>query len=241
MLPGIDLNIILLSGGVWNMIGSSGIIAQAILLLLLWFSVVSWGVIVYKWKVFKKARAQSQKFINLFRQKRSFSEASATLAAMSGTPLSKILVTGYRTVQEIARDNPVYVKETNPKIALTFEALDDVKSAVQRTATEELEKLEKYLVFLATTGNIAPFLGLLGTIWGVMDSFRSIGIKGSASLAVVAPGIATALIATIVGLAVAIPAVIGFNYFNNKLRGFSVLFDNFSSELVSQIKKEHLL
>jgi len=223
------------------MIGSSGIIAQGILLLLLWFSVVSWGVIVYKWKVFKKARAQSQKFLNLFRQKRNFSEASATLAAMSGTPLSKILVTGYRTVQEIARDNSVYVKETNPKIALTFEALDEVKSAVQRTATEELEKLEKYLVFLATTGNIAPFLGLMGTIWGVMDSFRSIGVKGSASLAIVAPGIATALIATIVGLAVAIPAVISFNYFNNKLRGFSVLFDNFSSELVSQIKKEHLL
>jgi len=223
------------------MIGSSGIIAQGILLLLLWFSVVSWGVIVYKWKVFKKARAQSQKFLNLFRQKRNFSEASATLAAMSGTPLSKILVTGYRTVQEIVRDNPVYVKETNPKIALTFEALDEVKSAVQRTATEELEKLEKYLVFLATTGNIAPFLGLMGTIWVVMDSFRSIGVKGSASLAIVAPGIATALIATIVGLAVAIPAVISFNYFNNKLRGFSVLFDNFSSELVSQIKKEHLL
>ena len=241
MLLYIDLKIILLSGGIWNMIGSSGIIAQAILLLLFWFSVVSWGIIVYKWKIFKKARAQSQKFLSLFRQKRSFSEASATLAAMSGTPLSKILVTGYRTVQEIARDNPVYVKETNPKIALTFEALDEVKSAVQRTTTEELEKLEKYLVFLATTGNIAPFLGLLGTIWGVMDSFRSIGIKGSASLAVVAPGIATALIATIVGLAVAIPAVIGFNYFNNKLRGFSVLFDNFSSELVFQIKKEHLL
>lgn len=223
------------------MIGSSGTIAQGILLLLLWFSVVSWGIIVYKWKIFKKARAQSQKFLNLFRQRRSFSEASATLAVLSGTPLSKILNTGYRTVQEIARDNPVYVKETNPKIALTFEALEEVKSAVQRTSNEELERLEKYLVFLATCGNVAPFLGLLGTIWGVMDSFRSIGVKGSASLAVVAPGIATALIATIVGLAVAIPAVIGFNYFNNKLRGFSVLFDNFSSELVSQIKKEHLL
>lgn len=241
MLTYIDLNIILLSGGVWDMIGSSGTIAQGILLLLLWFSVVSWGIIVYKWKIFKKARAQSQKFLNLFRQRRSFSEASATLAVLSGTPLSKILNTGYRTVQEIARDNPVYVKETNPKIALTFEALEEVKSAVQRTSNEELERLEKYLVFLATCGNVAPFLGLLGTIWGVMDSFRSIGVKGSASLAVVAPGIATALIATIVGLAVAIPAVIGFNYFNNKLRGFSVLFDNFSSELVSQIKKEHLL
>ena len=237
----IDLNIILVSGGVWDMIKSSGTIAQGFLLILLWFSVVSWAVIVYKWKVFKRARVQSQKFLNLFRQRRNFSEAYTTLASMTGTPLSRILNTAYRTVQEIARENPVYVKETNPKIGLTFEALEEVKSAVQRTSNEELEKLEKHVVFLATTGNVAPFLGLLGTIWGVMESFRSIGVKGSASLAVVAPGIATALTATIVGLAVAIPAVIGFNFFNNKLRGFSVMFDNFSSELLSLIKKEHLI
>ncbi len=223
------------------MIGSSGKIAQGILLLLLWFSVISWAVIVYKWKVYKRAKFHSQKFLNLFRQKKALSDSFATLAVMSGTPLSRILATGYKTVQEMARENPVYVKQSNPKIALNSEALEEVKSAVQRTASEEFERLEKYLVFLATCGNVAPFLGLLGTIWGVMDSFRSIGVKGSASLAVVAPGIATALVATIVGLAVAIPAVIGFNYFNNKLRGFSVQFDNFSSELLSQIKKEYHL
>ncbi len=223
------------------MIAASGKIAQGILLLLLWFSVISWAVIVYKWKVYKKAKSSSQKFLNLFRQKRSFSDSFSSLAVMSGTPLSRILATGYKTVQEMARENPAYVKQSNPKIALNSEALEEVKSAVQRTSNEEIERLERYLVFLATCGNVAPFLGLLGTIWGVMDSFRSIGVKGSASLAVVAPGIATALVATIVGLAVAIPAVIGFNYFNNKLRGFSVLFDNFSSELLSQIKKEYRL
>ncbi|OGC78842.1 MAG: hypothetical protein A2145_06180 [candidate division Zixibacteria bacterium RBG_16_40_9] len=231
----------LISGGIWQMIAASGKIAQGILLLLLWFSVISWAVIVYKWKVYKKAKSQSQKFLNLFRQKRSFSDSFSSLAVMSGTPLSRILATGYKTVQEMVRENPVYVKQSNPKISLSTEAIEEVRSAVQRTSNEELEKLERYLVFLATCGNVAPFLGLLGTIWGVMDSFHSIGVKGSASLAVVAPGIATALVATIVGLAVAIPAVIGFNYFNNKLRGFSVLFDNFSSELLSQIKKEYPL
>ena len=241
MLLSIDLSIMLISGGIWQMIAASGKIAQGILLLLLWFSVISWAVIVYKWKVYKKAKSQSQKFLNLFRQKRSFSDSFSSLAVMSGTPLSRILATGYKTVQEMVRENPVYVKQSNPKISLSTEAIEEVRSAVQRTSNEELEKLERYLVFLATCGNVAPFLGLLGTIWGVMDSFHSIGVKGSASLAVVAPGIATALVATIVGLAVAIPAVIGFNYFNNKLRGFSVLFDNFSSELLSQIKKEYPL
>src|SRR5574341_288435 len=196
MLPTIGLSILLISGGIWEMITSSGKIAQGILLLLLWFSVISWAVIVYKWKVYKKAKFHSQKFLNLFRQKKTLSDSFATLAVMSGTPLSRILATGYKTMQEMTRENPVYVKQSNPKIALNSEALEEVKSAVQRTASEELERLEKYLVFLATCGNVAPFLGLLGTIWGVMDSFRSIGVKGSASLAVVAPGIATALVAT---------------------------------------------
>src|SRR3990170_1299632 len=127
MLLSIDLSIMLISGGIWQMIAASGKIAQGILLLLLWFSVISWAVIVYKWKVYKKAKSQSQKFLNLFRQKRSFSDSFSSLAVMSGTPLSRILATGYKTVQEMARENPVYVKQSNPKISLSTEAIEEVR------------------------------------------------------------------------------------------------------------------
>jgi len=110
--------------------------------------------------------------------------------------------------------------------------------ALERSASEEVAALEKYVVFLATTANASPFLGLLGTVVGVMDAFWSIGERGSASLAVVAPGIAEALVATIVGLGAAIPAVIGYNWANNKLKHFYDKASNFNLEFLGRVKKE---
>ena len=112
---------------------------------------------------------------------------------------------------------------------------------LERTGAEEVNRLEKAIVFLATTGNISPFFGLLGTVWGIMNAFASIGVRGSATLAVVAPGIAEALIATIAGLAVAIPAVMAYNFFNNKLKVISTQVDNFALEFLSAVKKENIL
>ena len=129
-------------------------------------------------------------------------------------------------------------RDKSGKIEIDDDSLEQVAEAIDRAGTDELLRLEKYVIFLATTANASPFLGLLGTVWGIMESFAQIGISGTATLAVVAPGIAEALIATIAGLAAAIPALIAYNYFINKLRQVAGGIDNFKSELFSSIKKE---
>jgi biopolymer transport protein TolQ len=151
-----------------------------------------------------------------------------------------MLEAGFKESEQFSKKE--YLDNPRKEEGLTSENKTElIKMTLDRIGAEELSRLERYVVFLATTGNISPFFGLLGTVWGVMDSFASIGVRGSASLAVVAPGIAEALIATIFGLAVAIPAVIGYNYFNNRLKFISTDIDNFSLEFLTSAKKEGIL
>jgi biopolymer transport protein TolQ len=118
-----------------------------------------------------------------------------------------------------------------------FRAADNVARALRRATTQETQRLERYLTFLATTGSTAPFIGLFGTVWGIMDSFRGIGLTGSASLAVVAPGISEALVATAIGLVAAIPAVMGYNHFVNKVNVLTGEMDNFSQEFLNIVQR----
>ena len=228
-------------GRLGDIILSSDWFAKIVFLLLLFFSVVSWGIIIYKLKVFKRVQVESKKLLSTYDHKRVLSEAYPAVSSLHNTPLSRLFIEGYKKMTDFSDLESTLSKAANPAVALTAEAIEDIKSALLRVTNQETERLEKGVAFLATTASVSPFLGLLGTVWGVMISFQDIGIRGSASLAVVAPGIATALIATIFGLAAAIPAAVAYNYCNRRVRNFVVMQENFSYQLVSDIRKEFLL
>lgn len=218
-----------------DMIANMGFFAKLILLVLLVFSVVSWAIIFNKWKLFRSIDSETGKLLRLFRKKVKISDVYLNCIRFKTTPLSQILQTGYGELESMTE------KDEDINKNLAQEKIDIIKMSLERVGADELDKLEKGIVFLATVGNTSPFLGLLGTVWGVIDSFASIGVKGTASLAVVAPGIAEALIATVAGLAVAIPAVIGYNHLNHRLKTISSDIDKFSLEFVTRIKKEYNL
>jgi biopolymer transport protein TolQ len=228
------------------MIRDMDIIAQIVLLILLFLSVVSWAITFHKIAVFRRARAETEKFLSLFRRRRSVSEFRLSGISFKRTPLSRMFEAGLKEMEELETrsNNPRRRKESSlfeeDAELSKKDRLDVIRMTLERVGSEEINRLEKSIVFLATTGNVSPFFGLLGTVWGIMHSFASIGVRGSASLAVVAPGIAEALIATIMGLAVAIPAVMAYNFFNNKLKVISTQVDNFALEFIAAVKKEEL-
>ena len=230
-----------MGGKLGTIIFSADWFAKLIFLLLLFFSIFSWGVIINRLRVFGRVKRESKQFLHTYSQKRQLSETYPVVTTLSTTPLSQIFSQGYKRMSYMAKNGGELFKSGNPEVALTTEALEDIKAVLQQVSSEETQKLEKGVAFLATTATVAPFLGLLGTVWGIMISFQEIGMRGSASLAVVAPGIATALVATIFGLSAAIPAVVAYNYCNRRIRNFEVMQENFASQLLTDIKREILL
>ncbi|MBI5639133.1 MAG: protein TolQ [Nitrospirae bacterium] len=195
----------------------AGYVVKGVLLILLFFSVVSWAIIFFKQRYFSRANKESEQFLRAFRTNKD--------------PKSLYKVTRNLTLSPIANVfKAVLADETNRD-------RNEVKRMLRRYETLESVKLEKYLNFLATTGSTSPFIGLFGTVWGIMSSFHGIGAAGSASLAVVAPGIAEALIATAVGLAAAIPAVIAYNYYLSMSRNMIVEMEDFSEDLLELFTK----
>jgi biopolymer transport protein TolQ len=216
-----------------DLIIQSSVFAKIILLILVVFSVVSWAIIIFKYFEVHRSLSSSASFLKEFRRSRNLEKSFGTLSKMPGSPLSAMYASAFIELESFASP-----QEQNKKITIDDEGLNHVAEAIDRTGTDEILRLEKYVVFLATTANASPFLGLLGTVWGIMESFAEIGVRGTATLAVVAPGIAEALIATVAGLAAAIPALIGYNYYINKIRRIAGEIDNFKSELFTAIKKE---
>ena len=238
----------MLENQVWQLVSGSDLFSKIILAILVFMSVVSWGVIATKLTQYRRTREDAERFLNNFRRRRNLAEVYTPLSGLRGTFLSRILEQGAKDQAELSRRHALANPGGNPhpKLEMTSKAegyltkddLDTIAITLKRVAQEEIVRLEKGVSFLATTGNTAPFFGLLGTVWGVMDSFLSIGIRGQATLAVVAPGIAEALIATIVGLAAAIPAVIGYNYCNSRLKTFAAQAEGFGLELLTAFWKE---
>ncbi len=234
-------------GTLFELVVEMGLFAKIVLVILLFLSVVSWAITFNKIGLFRKVNRETEKFLSIFRKRRNISEVYPSCIMMRRTPLSKMLEAGYKEMEELSKGerNPhtgaPLSLELDSMSATGREKLDVIRMTLERTGAEEVNRLEKAIVFLATTGNISPFFGLLGTVWGIMHAFASIGVRGSATLAVVAPGIAEALIATIVGLAVAIPAVMAYNFFNNKLKIISTQVDNFALEFLSAVKKESVV
>lgn len=213
-----------------------------VLLLLLFFSIASWAIIFAKGLSIRKGRRESAAFLDLFWNSRGLSQAFAASKSLVHSPIARVFRTAYvelmkvnksRTFEPSSNDEP-----NNPSREQNMIAVDNIRRALRRAVNIEITGLTKAIPFLATTGNTAPFIGLFGTVWGIMNAFRGIGLRGSASLAVVAPGISEALIATAAGLAAAIPAVVAYNYFTNKLRVLESEMHNFSADFLNLVERE---
>lgn len=201
-----------------QLILQAGYVAKAVMLLLLFFSVFSWAIIFYKHRYFSRASRESESFLKAFRSGRDVKGLFSAAKGFKLSPLSNVF-------------RAVYSDENRTN-------KDEIKRLLRRYEALEAAKLESYLNFLATTGSTTPFIGLFGTVWGIMNAFRGIGAAGSASLAVVAPGIAEALITTAVGLVAAIPAVVAYNYYLSRARGLIIEMEDFSEELFDFYTKE---
>lgn len=211
-----------------ELILGAGPVVKLVLAVLVYFSVVSWAIIFYKFLVVQRAARDSERFLSFFWTKKRLDVVSQSIGDFPHSPLAVLFREGY---QELLRGQKGGDDDTGD-----FRAADNVARALRRATTSETQRLERYLTFLATTGSTAPFIGLFGTVWGIMDSFRGIGATGSASLAVVAPGISEALVATAIGLVAAIPAVMGYNHFANKVNVLTGEMDNFSQEFINIVQ-----
>lgn len=210
-------------------------IAQGVLVILLLFSAVSWGIVLYKSWQFGRAGRQSSTFLDIFRKSSKFSEVQAVCRTLSESPLVGLFQSGYTELNSQLRagGNSEPGKPASTAGRPTLKSLDAVDRALLRATTVELAKLERRVTFLATTASITPFIGLFGTVWGIMISFQGIGAQGSTSLGVVAPGIAEALVTTAAGLFAAIPAVYFYNHFTNRVKHFAAEMDDFSLEFLN--------
>jgi biopolymer transport protein TolQ len=212
----------------------AGPVVKLVLLVLVYFSVVSWAIILIKFRVIHRATRDSERFLDFFWTKKRFDLIGQGLKDFPATPLAVLFREGY---QELVKVQGRRSGEEDHGLTADLGGSGNVARALRRATTLEVHRLEKYLTFLATTGSTAPFIGLFGTVWGIMDSFHGIGKTGSASLAVVAPGISEALVATALGLVAAIPAVVAYNHFVNKVNILSGEMDNFSQEFLNIVER----
>lgn len=229
---------IALSGSLWQIVLNSSTFGLIILSVLVVMSLVSWVIIFHKWRQFGEVENDNKKFRAQFKRVRSLNEGIGQAKANRRSPMAGIFLAGYQELTELKELKNQGGSMQQSVNKLTDDDFEIVEMGMERALSEHISELEKKVIFLASTANSAPFLGLLGTVVGIMDSFWSIGERGSASLAVVAPGIAEALLATIVGLAAAIPAVIAYNWARNKIKFMNEYATNFMLEFIALAKKE---
>ncbi|MFQ5427593.1 MAG: protein TolQ [Thermodesulfobacteriota bacterium] len=218
--------------GLWSMVSHAGPIVKLVLLLLLAFSIFSWAIIVYKLMLLKKIEKETGRFYEVFWEKRQFSHIASIAGSYRHTPLVPLFTAVYNELSNVMKSS------SDDKTALGRENVDRIERILKKTGLKQSTRMEYAVSFLATAGNTAPFIGLFGTVWGIMTSFQDIGASGAANLAVVAPGISEALVATAMGLVVAIPAVVGYNHITTKINRVTSEMDNFSSDLLNIVAKQ---
>ncbi|MCK6544888.1 protein TolQ [Myxococcota bacterium] len=212
-----------------EIIAHSGPISAGSMLLLVIFSVVSWAIIVHKWIFLRRAAVDSEKFLAAFWEAKRLDTMYQQSEAFKRSPLAQLFRSGYI---ELAR-----LKKSAGDEDMLGGGIENVERALRRSQNAETTTLESLTSFLATVGSTAPFIGLFGTVWGIMKAFKEIGRMGSANLATVAPGISEALIATAVGLAAAIPAVIAYNFFLARIRVLQSEMETFSIDFLNIVKR----
>jgi len=228
-----------------QMVIHAGLMVKFVLLILLGFSITSWAIILVKIRMFKKARTETEEFLDLFWESHDMKEVFKASEDLVNSPVACLFKAGYtefakiRKIQSggLASGSGLKQKPEASSPGSSRVIMNNLQRSLRKAIVDQVSRLESALNFLATTGNTAPFIGLFGTVWGIMESFRGIGMRGSASLAVVAPGISEALIATAAGLATAIPAVVAFNYFNNRVSDLSAEMEIFSSDFLSIVER----
>lgn len=209
-----------IGGEIITLVRETGLVAQCVLLILLFFSIVSWAIILSKWASIRRARAQSGRFLRAFRKAHRLQDVAAVSEQFKPSPLVAVFENAYDEYRRQGEQN-----------------IPAVQRAAQIAASEELTRLERRLPWLATTGATAPFIGLFGTVWGIIDAFYGLGNAGAATIRAVAPGISEALITTAAGLAAAIPAVIAYNMFTHRMREFGSRMDDFTLEMLNLIER----
>jgi len=223
--------------GLFYMLSDTGPVVKFVMLLLLFFSITSWAIMFIKFRYIRKSFKESAEFTDIFWQCRNLADAFSKAKALRSSPVARIFITAY---MEMARSDGKDKKKMQIKRTQSsyLQIIGSIKRSLNRSIGVEVRRLVQLVPFLATAGNISPFIGLFGTVWGIMGTFHGIGLSGSASLAVVAPGISEALIATAAGLAVAIPSVIGYNYFTDRIRVLDSELQSFSSDLLNIMERD---
>ncbi len=218
-------------GQLGDLLQQTGWVARIVLLILLGFSLFSWAIIFQKYRRFRAIEQQTSQFLQLFRAVERLPTPNSLGTVAANSPLAAIYTAGYRELEsQLASSNPHGGK---------LKSLNAVAVSMQLASAEQVRRLERYMPWLATTGSVTPFIGLFGTVWGVMDAFSGLGEAGASSLRAVAPGIAEALVATAAGLFTAIPAVIAYNHYLHHIRELAARMDNFTAEFLASIEKSY--
>ena len=225
-----------LGTGVLGLFSEVGWAGKIIFFILMGFSVVSWAMILLKYQFLRRSEKESHAFLTAFRKTKKVEELLIHAEARKYSPLAALFIEGHREAGVIVKTLPEgkVTDEDRPVIS------QEVERLLKITTQDEISYMERYLAFLGTTGTVGPLLGLFGTVWGIMDAFYGIGLKGAGDIGALAPGLAAALICTISGLFVAIPAVIAYNYFSEKIRSIAIRCDSFSMEFLSFLER-HIL
>jgi biopolymer transport protein TolQ len=213
-------------GEIIDLVGETGPVAKFVLLLLLGFSVLSWAIILSKWSLLRRARVQSGRFVRAFRRAQRLQDVSSVADQFQPSPLVGVFEGGYAEL-----------RRQSGSAGAAISNLTAIQRAMQIANSEGLTRFERNLPWLAITGAVTPFIGLFGTVWGIIDAFHGLGTAGAATLRAVAPGISEALITTAAGLAAAIPAVIAYNLIGSSIREFAARGDDFALEMLNLVER----
>jgi len=225
-LPSVLLSFV--GGEIVDLVLQTGAVAKTVLAILILFSILSWAVILSKWRIIKRARVQSGRFIRAFRKSQRIQEIAAVAEQFRPSPLVGVFEGA--------------VAEFKRQMGTTgaIHSAVSIQRAMQVSSSEEITGLERNLPWLAITGAVTPFIGLFGTVWGIIDAFHGLGTAGAATLRAVAPGISEALITTAAGLAAAIPAVIAYNLIIGSIRELAAQNDDFSLEMLNLVERQQI-
>jgi biopolymer transport protein TolQ len=220
-----------ISLGLLDLVMSAGIMGKLVLLLLLTVSVFCWAIIFAKYRTLKIAHSENGKFLGFFWQSKSMDEIFQKIDQFARSPVAAVFRSGMKELRKLPGG-------FDPATAGL--EVENVSRSLTRAANDEVALLERHVTWLATTASAAPFIGLFGTVWGIMTSFQRIGASGAANLAVVAPGISEALIATAAGIGAAIPAAIFYNYFLNQIKRVALDIDGFNQDFLNIVRRSQI-
>jgi biopolymer transport protein TolQ len=222
--------------GIVGLFWESGWMGKVVMAILLCFSIISWAMILLKFQYLRKAEKESVAFLKVFRKTRNAQELLASANQMKFSPVATLFLEGHKELESVTKSLP----DGRAVDADRAVIVEEIERSLQITTQDEIGYMERYMAFLGTTGTVGPLLGLFGTVWGIMDAFYGIGLKGSGDIGALAPGLAEALINTTGGLFVAIPAVIAYNYFSEKIKDMATRMDSFSIEFMSYVSRTYL-